>query len=138
MKCFSLICRCLADNYNYDDRVVPLVRRMSHLEKLTLYLRIRGRNTFIDGSQLHNDILIHLSRLQSFTFYVSTENRTKNIARRLSNGDVQQTFTYKGYQQASCILSYFKSGRRWCHIFSLPFEFEYLARITNKFPSTSI
>ncbi|CAF3386043.1 unnamed protein product, partial [Rotaria sp. Silwood2] len=104
-KCFSLICRRLADNYNYNDRVVPLVRRRSQLEKLTLYLRIRERSTFIDGSHLHNDILIHLSQLQSFTFYVSTENRTKNIV--LED----------------------------CHIFSLPFEFEHLTRVANKFPS---
>ncbi|CAF4705758.1 unnamed protein product, partial [Rotaria sp. Silwood2] len=36
LKCFSLICRRLADNYNYDDRVVPLVRRMPQFEKSTL------------------------------------------------------------------------------------------------------
>jgi hypothetical protein len=125
----------LVDNYNYDDRVVPLVHRMSQLKKLTLYLRIRERSIFIDGSHLHNDILIHLSRLQSFTFYVSTANRTKNIIRRLSNDDVQQSFTYKGYQQASCILSNFNGTLRLCHVFSLPFQFEHLTRIANKFPS---
>ncbi|CAF3314482.1 unnamed protein product [Rotaria socialis] len=55
LKCFSLIATTRTDAY--DTRVVPLLRHMSQLEKLTLSLVVKDRNSFIDGTQLHNDIL---------------------------------------------------------------------------------
>jgi hypothetical protein len=66
LKRFSLIsCDITVE---YDNRVVPLLRRMSNLERLTLYLRVRDRDTFIDGTHLYNDILIYMPRLYSLTF----------------------------------------------------------------------
>jgi hypothetical protein len=138
LRCFSLICRHRLV-FGYDDRVVPLLRRMSQLEKLTLYLRIRNRDTYIDGSHLNNDILIHMAQRHSFTFYISTDNSIGNnmdvFLPYVSNDDVQRTFTDIGYHQTTCVVNYFPNARAVCHIFSLPFEFDHLERIANRFPT---
>ena len=126
------MCRRIVHGYN--NQVVSLLRRMSHLEKLTLYLRIRHKSTFINGSHLNNDILMNMPQLHSFTFYISTDTYNGNHL-YVSNHDVQQTFTNKGYQQASCIVNYFPNARAICHIFSLPFAFDHLECIANRFPT---
>jgi hypothetical protein len=106
---------------------------MSCLEKLTLYLRVHNRGTFIDGTHLYNDILIYMPRLHSFIFYISTVNTLNGFAHYLSDEDVQRTFTNIGYQQVACIVNYFRTFKAICHIFSLPFTFDRLEKIANKF-----
>ncbi|CAF4121211.1 unnamed protein product, partial [Rotaria magnacalcarata] len=71
LKCFSLTCYNVT--LHYDDSILPLRRRMTHLEKLILYLRVRKQAVFLDGTDLHNEILVHRPRLQTFIFYISTE-----------------------------------------------------------------
>ncbi|CAF3863420.1 unnamed protein product [Rotaria sp. Silwood1] len=56
--------------YGYNILIVPLLRRMRNLEELTLRLIISDRSRFIDGTQLHNDILIHMRQLHKFIFYI--------------------------------------------------------------------
>ncbi|CAF1086880.1 unnamed protein product [Rotaria sordida] len=59
LKCFSLI--TYVQTYFYDSRVVPLLYRMLNLEELTLYLSIRRiESTYIDGTHLYDEILIHM------------------------------------------------------------------------------
>ncbi|CAF4272419.1 unnamed protein product, partial [Rotaria magnacalcarata] len=36
---------------------------MCNLEDLTLYIQIKERNRLVDGIQLENNILLHLSKL---------------------------------------------------------------------------
>jgi hypothetical protein len=58
----------------YDNRIVPLLRRISNLEELTLFLSvIRNESTYIDGTQLCNDFLIHMSQLRKFNFSIHTD-----------------------------------------------------------------
>jgi hypothetical protein len=108
---------------------------MLNLEKLTLYLRVCDRGTFIDGTHLYNDILMYIPRLNSFTFYICTVNTLDGFIHYLSNEDIQRTFTNIGYQQVTCIVNYFRTFKAICHTFSLPFTFNRFEKIANKFPS---
>ncbi len=38
----------------YDNEVITLIRRMTQLEKLTLYIRVYRLARFTDGNHLHN------------------------------------------------------------------------------------
>jgi hypothetical protein len=120
---------------------VPLLRRMTRLEKLTLYLRIdygsleiNFGSSFIDGTHLHNEILVHMPELRTFTFYISTENSSYNLRRPVSTGDIQQTFTSIKYGQTACIIEAVDRFTIVCHVYSLPFSFTHLINISSKFP----
>jgi hypothetical protein len=122
--------------YEYDTQVIPLLRRMCNIEELTLYLCIEGRARFVDGTQLHNEILIHMARLHTFNFYIRTTAQIDHSVPYLSNEDIQKSFTKVGYEQADCILRYSNSAPLTvCHIFSLPFAFDRLEMVSNKFPN---
>ncbi|CAF2823316.1 unnamed protein product [Rotaria sp. Silwood2] len=133
LKCFSLICYEKTDAY--DNRVLPLLHRMTYLEKLTLYLRLHGRNIFVDGTHLHREILMHMSQLHAFIFYISTEIEINDSIDRLSDNDIQQTFTNIGYYRIACAVNYYRKSKAICHIFSLPFIFDRLIKICSHFPA---
>jgi len=133
MKCFSLKISRL--NYGYDNQVVPLLRRMRNLEKLTLYIRMSHQVTYIDGIQLENDILIYLEQLHTFVFYISTEIDAEHGVPAVSNDEIQRTFTNIRYGQVGCFIDYCKSGCTISHVFSLPVSFDRLETIRNNFPN---
>jgi hypothetical protein len=109
---------------------------MTHLEKLTLYLRILDRSAFVNGTHLHNEILVHMPQLHTFNFYISTENIISVSLPRKSNDDIQQTFTNKTYRQTACIIDYYHGDLKGiCHVYSLPFRFSRLEKITTHFPT---
>ncbi|CAF0850956.1 unnamed protein product [Adineta steineri] len=116
---------------SYDTNILPLLRRMKYLEKLTLYLRIQNRNTFIDKIQLENEILNYISKIQVFTFYISTYNETIDL---FSNVVAQQPTIYIKNQHVNSIINYISSCTAVCSIFSIPFEFHRLEDIGNLFP----
>ncbi|CAF1064472.1 unnamed protein product [Rotaria sordida] len=133
LKCFSLTSYDLI--MNYDDLVVPLFRRMTHLEKLTLYFRILHRNAFVDGTHLQNEILAHMPQLHTFTFYISTQEVIFSSFPRKSNSDIERTFTNIRYGQTACIIDSFNGDHKAiCHVYSLPFTFTRLETITTHFP----
>ncbi|CAF3301082.1 unnamed protein product, partial [Rotaria sp. Silwood2] len=132
LKCFSLKYVCVTEQY--DRKILPLLRRMSNLEELTLYIMIQNRIKFLDGTQINNQILVHMPRLYKFIFYISTEILQHNLVPYLSIDDIQQTFTNIGYHQVACILTCY-SDSVGCHVFSLPFVFDSLRYIGNAFPS---
>ncbi|CAF1659152.1 unnamed protein product, partial [Rotaria sordida] len=133
LKCFSLTSYDLI--MNYDDLVVPLFRRMTHLEKLTLYFRILHRNAFVDGTHLQNEILAHMPQLHTFTFYISTQEVIFSSFPRKSNSDIERTFTNIRYGQTACIIDSFSGDHEAiCHVYSLPFTFTRLETITTHFP----
>ncbi|CAF1476532.1 unnamed protein product [Rotaria sordida] len=133
LKYFSLTCYDLTNEY--DNRVIPLLRRMIYLEILTLYVRLEDRSTFVDGTHLHKEILMQMSQLHTFKFYISTQIQIDNSVHRLSDYDIQQTFTKIGYHQISCTVNYYCAFKAICHVFSLPFIFDRLEMITNRFPT---
>ncbi|CAF3600935.1 unnamed protein product, partial [Rotaria socialis] len=132
LKCFSLICYNATDLY--DNLVVPLLRRMSHLEERTLHVYILNRPTFVNGIHLHKEILIYMPRLDKLTFYIKTTNEINGSIHRLCNDDIQRTFSYTNHRPVISIVDYFGTYKAACHVFSLPFPFHRLQWITNNFP----
>ena len=57
---FSLKCFCKTKKY--DTQIVPLIRRMSNLEELTLNIEMKYQTRFVDGVQMNNEILVHLPK----------------------------------------------------------------------------
>jgi len=100
---------------------------MSNLEELTLYLSIkRIESTYIDGTHLYDEILIHMPQLNKFRFSINTLVFNKDIRINLpSNNDIQHSFFKRGYQQ---IDSYTHNESTeigsTCHIYSLPYQFD--------------
>ncbi|CAF4475665.1 unnamed protein product [Rotaria socialis] len=136
-KLFNLKCFSLKSFFQFKqyDKILSLVRRMSNLEKLTLYLPIKGRNRVIDGTYVQHDILDYMPQLHSFIFYICTYVETVDLFYKLSNEDIQQTLTNIGQQHVTSIVNYIHSHRAACSIFSLPFQFDYLKNLGNKFPN---
>ncbi|CAF2898294.1 unnamed protein product [Rotaria sp. Silwood2] len=133
LKCFSLTtCYCSTDTY--DNRILPLFRRMLNLEELTLNITVVNRTTFIDGTFIYNEIFVHMPRLHMFYFYICTDTETDRLVRHLSKDDIQRTFTKILFQEVESIVNY-PCSTVTCHVFSLPFMFEYLCCIGNIFPT---
>ncbi|CAF1292405.1 unnamed protein product [Rotaria magnacalcarata] len=139
LKCFSLTSYDVI--WDRHDIVVALLRSMNHLEKLTLYLLIGKDKTFhcdtspyVDGTYLQNEVLVHMTQLQAFNFYISTENPFNHTVFHISSDDIQQTFTNIKYGETACILDYIDGTRNICHVYSLPFTFTHLKNITTHFP----
>ena len=124
---------------NYDDRIIPLLHRMINLEQLILFLFVvRINSNVIDGIQLSDGILIHMPRLNKFTFSIDTELRIKNNVKVdiATKEDVQHGFIGKRfgqvqigsrvYSEPSCsVIEY--------HIYSLPYQFENFLCLNNSF-----
>ncbi len=133
LKCFSLT--CYDSTRGYDHQVLPLLRQMTHLEKLTLYLHLLDGSTFIAGTDLDNEIVIHMPRLHSFTFYIVSQNAIADTAIRVSEDDIQQTFTNTQHRQVACMVDYYDPHKMICRVFSLPFKFYRLDCIGNNIPN---
>jgi hypothetical protein len=79
----------------YDDRIIPLLRRMINLEELSV---LRADSTYIDGIQLHDQILIYTPRLNEFTFSINTSVSNDKVRIDFpSNECMQRSFIGKGY-----------------------------------------
>ncbi|CAF3504800.1 unnamed protein product [Rotaria socialis] len=132
LKCFSLQ---IFYEFQPYDRIASLLRRMSNLEKLTLNISIKDRNSVIDGTYIQHDILDCMPQLHSFTFYICTYVETVDLSYKLSSEDIQQTLMNIGLQDVTSIVNYDCDSRVACSIFSLPFQFRYLKDLGNKFPN---
>jgi hypothetical protein len=128
LECYRLIDK-------YDEKILPLLHRMTYLERLTLYLRIENRDIFIDSTHLQNEILLYMPHLHSFTFYIATYDDTDDLFRYVPSQTIQQIATNIGHQQPMAdIINYIKSGQVICSIFSLPFVYDQFHNIGNIFP----
>jgi len=108
---------------------------MSFLEKLTLYLRIKNRGTFVDSTHLENEILGYMPRLHSFTFYICTYEDTVASFRYVPSQDIRKIVTCAGYERMASIINYINNREAVCSIFSIPFAFARLRGIGNIFPN---
>jgi len=109
---------------------------MINLEELKLYLSVERYDlTYIDGIQLYDQFLIYMTQLNKFTFSIKTEVRYRNIKVELpSNEDVQRSFNRRVYQEvASYVYTKSLTRIRKCHIYTLPYEFEYFVDLDNSF-----
>ncbi|CAF3591661.1 unnamed protein product [Rotaria sp. Silwood1] len=133
LKCFSLM--CCHSFQGFDNVIVRLLHRMIYLKELTLYLHIFGGSKFIAGTHLDNEILIHMPQLHTFIFYIASENVIADPTIRISNDDIQRTFTNIEHRQVAFMVDYFEPYKIICRVFSLPFKFHLLEHIGNNIPN---
>ncbi|UJR34875.1 hypothetical protein I4U23_027653 [Adineta vaga] len=133
MTCFSLKCDFRINLY--DTNLLPLFRRMSNLEKLTLYLRIKDQDRFVDGTLLQNEILVHMPHLHWFTFYICTYINTDGLQDQLSSEDIQRIFTNIEQHHVVNIINHSSCEEITCSVFSIPFTFDHLEDIGHMIPN---
>jgi hypothetical protein len=134
LKCFSLKTHWYTDCYN--NRIVPLLRRMLNLEELTLFLSvIRNESTYIDGTQLYNDFLMYMPQLRKFNFSIHTNIRNNVIDIHLpSNNDILNSFIERGYQQVDSFADdELTDNMGYSHVYSLPYYFDNFLFMTSGF-----
>ena len=133
----------------YDNLIIPLLQRMINLEKLTLFLSIiRINSNYIDGIQLHDDILSYMPQLNKFSFGIETAIvKTKNDFVLSSNEDIQRSFIgRKVGPVGSCVDIFAVESGSQSHayssshefysrskIYTLPYPFRYYSFLSNSF-----
>ena len=115
--------------------ILPTLRRMSHLEELTLYLHISNGPTFVTGPDLDEQILIHLPRLHAFSFHIACRNDIAGMTCRMTHEQIEQTFANGKYGQVVVTVDYFEPYKMICRIFSLPCKFSCLENLGNNIPN---
>ncbi|CAF4223650.1 unnamed protein product [Rotaria magnacalcarata] len=132
LKSFSL------SSYNetneYDSQVVVLLRRMIFLEELTLHLNVCDRLTFTDATQLNNEVLIHMPRLQTLTFNIVTFIKAFNGTSRTTINNIQHTFYNGKNHQLVYYVDFSSRGKAQYHIYSIPYVLNDLLNISRNFP----
>ena len=109
---------------------------MINLEKLKLYLCVFRLNvTYIDGIQLYDHFLISMKQLKKFTFNINTQVYNGNVLVELpTNEDIQRSFIGRRYEQVSSYVHTISTNTEGkCHIYSLPYDFEYFHDLDNSF-----
>ena len=131
----------------FDTHIIPLLRRMINLEELILFLSVvRIDSTFIDGIELYDQVLIHMSHINKFIFSINTAvliiNNEINVP---SNADIQHSFIGREYGQIGSYvhleprtpLDGFRHKQPKAvmksHIYSLPYQFESFLHLNNSF-----
>ncbi|CAF0993004.1 unnamed protein product [Rotaria sordida] len=137
LKYFSLC--SIYKTFNNDERIISLLHRMINLEELILFLSVvRFNSNVIDGIQLHDEILIHMPRLNKFTFSINTKLLIENDIKTdiTTKEDIQHSFIGKefGLVQVGSYVYY----KRLCsiieyHIYTLPYQFENFLHLNNSF-----
>ncbi|CAF1292980.1 unnamed protein product [Adineta steineri] len=84
---------------NFDDYIIPLLRRMINLEESRLFLAVvRVDSTVIDGTEVYDQVLVHMSHLSKFVFSINNgvffENNEIDVP---SNEDIQNSFIGREY-----------------------------------------
>ncbi|CAF2317438.1 unnamed protein product [Rotaria sp. Silwood2] len=130
LKCFYLQYDCFSDTYY--NHILPLLRHMPNIEQLNLRLIIANQTTFINGKHIYDEIIVHMSRLHIFNFCFCTCMRLYQPIDHLSIDDILKAFSNNIYQQVDCMIRYRDTDIKY-HAFSLPFMFDYLPFIDNKF-----
>jgi hypothetical protein len=121
LKCFSLI--SFKETIEYDTKIVPLLRQISKLEKLTLSLIVCRRVSFIDSNHLVNDILSKMSDLHTFFFNIITDKIIIDEEFLPTSDHILHPLIEKGYN-VGCYTDYCTINKGQCHIYSLPFSLE--------------
>ena len=122
---------------------------MINLEELTLFLSIiRINSNYIDGVQLHDDILYYMPQLNKFQFSIETAIvKTKNDLFLSSNENIQQSFIGRKFGLVGSCVDIFSvrngiQGHAYSSshefystskIYTLPYQFRYYSFLSNSF-----
>ncbi|CAF3441046.1 unnamed protein product [Rotaria socialis] len=133
LKCFVL--SCAWEVTRYEECLLPLIYRMSNIEKLGLYLTIYVNDKFIDGNDLKKNVINRLPQLNLFTFDIRSLMFINNQINLPSKKDIEESFRDFQYTKIISYVDYFREKKTGqCHIFSYPSEMPYYQKITNNFP----
>ncbi|CAF4063234.1 unnamed protein product, partial [Rotaria sp. Silwood1] len=133
LKSFKL--HCDFDTDFYDELILPLLHRMSNLEKLDLALIVWTKQTLIDGNNLKLNIINYMPLLNKFTFNIHSKTSCYTKFNLPSNEYIQETFKDFKNKQIISSIDYFKEKEySQCHIYSYPYQLIYYNNITNNFP----
>ncbi|CAF1288101.1 unnamed protein product [Adineta steineri] len=131
----------------FDKYIIPLLCRMINLKELTLFIGvIRVDSTLIDGTELYDQVLVHMSHLNKFVFSINTSVLIMNNEIDLpSNEDIQNSFIGREYGEVGSYVHLeprtaedeidFKQVKAISrsHIYSRPYEFESFLHLNNSF-----
>ncbi|CAF3405774.1 unnamed protein product [Rotaria socialis] len=132
LKCFSL--HCDEETKAYDELIVPLIQRISNLEKLDLCFTVISKPTFVDGNDLKKNIINRLLKLKKFSFNIRSIIDLDNQTNLPSNEDIQQTFQdFQDNQIISCIDYFLEVDKGECLIYSYPYRLKDYDQISNNF-----
>ncbi|CAF1519878.1 unnamed protein product [Rotaria sp. Silwood1] len=119
LKCFVLHSYTLTGAYN--ELIIPLLCRMSNLEKLVLNLSLSVKKAFVDGNDLKKNIINHMLRLDKFTFNNRSVLYLHNEINLPCNADIQNTFCdFKNNHIISCVDYFEEKQSSQCLIYSYP------------------
>ncbi|CAF3888562.1 unnamed protein product [Rotaria sp. Silwood1] len=117
--------------------ILSLCKKLTVLNFGDMFITRKSNSTFIDGIQLYDQLLIHMTQLKKFTFNIKTtafKNKNNTRVELPSNEDIQHSFVGRGYQQvASYVHTKSSAWDGECHIYSLPYDFEYFVNLDNYF-----
>ncbi|CAF1119644.1 unnamed protein product [Adineta steineri] len=126
---------CANEIAHYEELLLPLIYRMSNIEKLSLYLTIYITDKFIDGNDLQKNIIDRLPQLNLFTFDIRSVMYKNDQMNLPSKKDIEETFRDFQYTNIISYVDYFLEQKKsQCHVFSYPSEMPYYVGITNNFP----
>ncbi|CAF1513899.1 unnamed protein product [Rotaria magnacalcarata] len=132
LRIFSFCCKEKINNF--DESIVPLLRRMLNLEELDLNIIVKSNEKFIDGDTLKKDIIIYMPRLYKFTFNICSTIDHRNQTNFQLNKHIEKTFKYFSNNQIiTCIDHFQEEGYSQCHIYSYPYKLKVYKNITNNF-----
>ncbi len=119
----------------YDTFILPLLYRMSNLEKLGLYLMPYVDDSFIDGNHFKEHIFNRLPRLNAFEFDIHSIMFLRDQTILPSKEDIQQTFTDFQYGPVTSYVDYFFAKKKGeCRVYSHRSKMQYYQKVTNNFP----
>ena len=111
---------------------------MCNVEQLTLFIGIKRLNHmgFLDGKQLENDFITHLSHLRKFRFSFHTSLfHLSAFVDQPSSVDVQRSFRRSIFDHVGSYVDDRREQRTsTCHVYSLPFVFKTCTRLSRSFP----
>ncbi len=117
----------------FENQVIPILCRMSNIEKLTLAVRVKNQTSFLDGIYLNNVIISHLTHLHTFIIDFVTEDVRLHPQVMPSPDDIRRTFIQNNHN-VDCYIEYHSALQGRCHVYSLPFVMERIHTITHSFP----
>ncbi|CAF2918359.1 unnamed protein product [Rotaria sp. Silwood2] len=132
LRIFSLCCDHGIFIEDFNESVVPLLRRMINLEELDLNITAQCYEKFIDGDILKKDIMIHMAQLYKFTFNISSSINHRYQTIFPLNESIEKTFKYFSNNQITTCIDHLQRYSR-CHIYSYPYQWKIYDHITNNF-----
>lgn len=119
----------------YEELILPLLLRMTNLEKLILDFQVYCKKVVIDGNHLEKELIHHLTKLNKFSFNIRSIISLSNPVYFPSNEDIQNSFrNFKDNRVISYVDSFPERHQYHYHMYSYPWTSSYFNDISNNFP----